>query len=306
VAEATRYPLDVSLVLDVSYSLVRANAFDDMQAASRNFLDNFSDEIDQFGIIAYSTWAFQTMPVRKNFKTTGKTLISALQGLSYTNIEEGLRLGKGQLDTAPFRETSLKVVVLFTDGRPTAFADVFRMDGPNQDCATADVVSTVTSPDSDRDGTPDCFGGVVASSSGNSTLAGLWRADTGQKVVGFSAGRPILAPHGSGQSSPRPLRLPGGMPTNWTSVEFHGTTQSEAWANRIRGAGYTIYTIGLGDPNGLPEDVPDLDFLRRLANENGVSNGSQPQGEMLFAPTPADLDEQFSRLADRLLTRLTR
>ena len=32
--EATRYPLDMSLVLDLSYSLQRNSAFDDMQAAS--------------------------------------------------------------------------------------------------------------------------------------------------------------------------------------------------------------------------------------------------------------------------------
>jgi Flp pilus assembly protein TadG len=67
-AEAMRYPLDTSFVLDLSYSLERNDAFDDMQDASVAFLQNFDDSIDQFGLVTYSTWAEERMPLRKNFK----------------------------------------------------------------------------------------------------------------------------------------------------------------------------------------------------------------------------------------------
>ncbi|RMF22656.1 MAG: TadE/TadG family protein, partial [Deltaproteobacteria bacterium] len=76
VAEATRFPLDMSLVLDLSYSLQRNNAFDDMQAAATHFLDYFDDNIDQFGLVTYSTWAEEKMSLRKNFKATGKSIIA--------------------------------------------------------------------------------------------------------------------------------------------------------------------------------------------------------------------------------------
>jgi hypothetical protein len=36
-----------------------------------------------------------------------------------------------------------------------------------------------------------------------------------------------------------------------------------------------------------------------------VANPAQPKGEMLFAPSPEELDTAFTRLADRILTRLT-
>ena len=57
---------------------------------------------------------------------------------------------------------------------------------------------------------------------------------------------------------------------------------------------------------GNPLDQPDLDLLRRIANEDGIVDGSQPVGMMIFAPRPEDLDEVFAQLADRILTRLTR
>jgi Flp pilus assembly protein TadG len=301
VAEATRNPLDLSLVLYLSGSLEDAGVFDDMQRASKGFLDHFHDTIDQVGIVAYSTWAWDAMSLRKNFKATGRALIDSFEPLKWTNIEEGLRLGKAQMDTGPQREKALKIVVLFTDGRPTAFADVLRMDGPAQDCATADDVAPVTSPDSDGDGIPDCFGGVVAGT-------GLWRANDGMKVIRFQTGQPVLAPHNSSQNSiHRPTRLPGGRKVSTSNIEAVGYIQAEEWANRIRAAGYTIYCVGLGNPNAPdPSETPDLDFLRRVANDKGIVNAGQPIGEMLFAPSAAELHDTFTRLADRILTRLTR
>jgi len=75
----------------------------------------------------------------------------------------------------------------------------------------------------------------------------------------------------------------------------------------LRQAGYTVFTIGLGNPDAQYEgDVPDEDFLERLANVAGMVSSQEPMGEMLFAPTPDDLDAAFAKLADRILTRLTR
>jgi Flp pilus assembly protein TadG len=308
-AEATRYPLDVSLVLDLSGSLERAGAFDDLQAASKNFLEYFDDSIDQFGIVTYSTWAEQKMSMRKGFKATGKSLIDGLDAISDTNIEEGLRLGKVQLDTAPHRESALKVLVLFTDGRPTAFSDAFRLDGPNQDCAAAtDSSGYNASPlDADRDGQPDCWAGAIATFVTSNGYRGLFQDTDGRKIIGFQQLAPRLTSNGSGTASPNVQRLPGGGVVDGNGIRAIGTTQSEEWAAQARAAGYTVYAVGLGNPSAShPLEQPDLDFLRRIANEDGAASGAQPKGEMLFAPSATDLDAAFSRLADRILTRLTR
>jgi Flp pilus assembly protein TadG len=300
-AEATRYPLDISFVLDVSGSLGNAGVFDDLQEASKNFISNFDDSIDQLGIVAYTTWAWEVLPVRKNFQAVVPSLIDALSSLSWTNIDEGLRIGKEQLDRAPYRENAIKVAVMFTDGRPTAFADNIRMDGPNIDCPS-DTGPALLATDSDGDGTPDCYNGVVAGDQTGNSYRGLFTRDAGLRVSGFLHGLPVIG----GSSSPTPLRLPGGVRVNGAGVREVGALQAEEWAYQLRAAGYTVYTIGLGNPNASdPLDAPDLDFLRRIANDGGIVNGAQPQGQMLFAPSGADLDATFTRLADRILTRLT-
>ena len=83
-------------------------------------------------------------------------------------------------------------------------------------------------------------------------------------------------------------------------------SEAEYWANEIRKKGYMIYSIGLGNPYAKSEEEkPDLDFLRRVANEKGIVSVTQPKGELMFAPTAADLDAVFRKVADRILTRLT-
>jgi Flp pilus assembly protein TadG len=285
-AEATRYPLDMSLVLDLSASLDRNDAFDDMQVAARGFLEYFDDNVDRFGLVTYSTWAEEQMALQKNFKAPGQTIIDGLVAISDTNIEEGLRLGKSQLDAAFPRTEALQMVVLFTDGRSTAFADNFQMpDGHN----------------------PAFYDGIVAAYISGSSYRGLFQTADGQKIKNFVSGAPVLYPNSSTVTSVKPKFLPGGGTVNGTNIRQMGADQAEAWANAIRAAGYTIFTIGLGNPAATdPGDVPDLDFLRRIANEDGIVDDDQPKGELMFAPSPEELSAAFQTLADRIITRLTR
>lgn len=285
-AEAMRYPLDLSLVLDISYSLERNDAFDALQDASVQFVDYFDESIDQLGLVTYTTWAEERMAPAKGFKARMQSTIRSLSAISDTNIEEGLRLGKRQLDNVRARDNAIRLVVLFTDGRPTALADVFEM----------------------QSGTPATYDGIVA---GYQTSGGAWRGlfqkSDGRKVIGFSRGIAVTDVNGSSRNSPAVRRLPDGSPANSPNIRRLGAAQSEAWADEIRRAGYTIYTVALGNAAaGNPLDQPDLDLLRRIANEDGIVDGSQPAGTMIFAPTPEDLDEVFAKLADRILTRLTR
>jgi Flp pilus assembly protein TadG len=285
-AEAIRYPLDMSLVLDISYSLEANRAFDDLQDASVQFVNYFDESVDQLGLVTYTTWAEDRIAPAKGFKRRMQSTIRSLSAVSDTNIEEGLRLGKQQLDNVPVRENAIRIVVLFTDGRPTAFADVFEM----------------------QTGNPASYDGIVAGyQTGSSGWRGLYQASDGRKVIGFVNGVATTDSNNSSRNSPQVRRLPDGSAVNSPNIRRLGAAQAEAWADQIRRAGYTIYTVGLGDPNASdPLWQPDLNFLRRVANEDGIVDASQPAGALVFAPTPEDLEGVFAKLAERILTRLTR
>ena len=227
------------------------------------------------------------MPIKKNFTATGKSIIDGLAAISDTNIQEGLRLSKLQLDAATSRKAALKFVILFTDGQGTAVADTYTMpSGTN----------------------PKTYKGVVATYISGSSYRGLFQLSDGRKITGFnSSGVPSLTTNSSSANSPKPPTLPNGQSVTGDNIRAYAKSRDEQEAQLIRNAGYTIFCVGLGNPGASNAgDIPDLDHLRRIANENGVVNAKQTQGELLFAPSPADLEATFALLADRIITRLTR
>ena len=109
------------MVLDQSGSLGTANAFDDLQDASKLFVDNFDDNLDQLGLVSFQLRATERFALNGNFRASIRREINQMTSFSYTNVGEGLRLGSAQILGPSARERSAKVVVFFTDGRPTAF-----------------------------------------------------------------------------------------------------------------------------------------------------------------------------------------
>jgi hypothetical protein len=76
-------------------------------------------------------------------------------------------------------------------------------------------------------------------------------------------------------------------------------------ADLIRSNGIYLYAIGLGNPAaGNPLLVPDMAYLKQLANEGGMTDPSQPQGKAYFAPTAAQLNVVFQQVAADILVRL--
>jgi len=68
-------------------------------------------------------------------------------------------------------------------------------------------------------------------------------------------------------------------------------------AGQIRGEGVLLYTIGLGNTTySDPAFQPNLDFLRELANVDGMTNSGQPAG----------LRNVFNQVAADLMVRLAR
>lgn len=267
VAEATVPPLDIVLVLDQSGSLKSMGAWDDLQKAARGFVDHFDDNIDQMGLVSFQLRATDRFMLSQPFVGQVKAEINGITSDGDTNTGEGLRLALNQMQTGPVRERSVRVVVFFTDGRPTAF----RGDINSQDRMMA-----------------------VFTTSAGGKMRGYFDDPDGLPSDG------IISPDGCrGQISPC---------FGWTEPTIRDEAKDLGiqWAEATRSDGVFLFTIGLGNPNAAdPLLVPDSDYLRYLANEDGVANASQPQGSYYFAPTEAELDNVFNAVAQDILVRLT-
>ena len=265
-AEATLPPLDLVLVLDQSGSIAREGAWDDLQNAAKDFIDNFSESIDQVGLVSFQVRAGQHVPLNQPFRSNIRAAIDAMTSVGDTNTGEGLRIGKETLDNGPTRNRSVQVVVFFTDGRPTAF----RGNIGGEDRVMA-VSTRITGKVRGYFDSPDAL-----------PLTALATAD-GCGWVSSCFGM------------------------NEATVRARGQANGRQQANRIRQDNIYLFTIGLGNPNN-PDPIltPDMDYLRELANEDGITDPGQPQGSAYFAPTAAELDDVFQAVARDILVRLSK
>lgn len=257
-------PVDLVLVLDQSGSLKTADAFDDLQDAARLFVDYFDDGFDQLGLVSFNLRATERFSMAGAFSATIKYEIDQMTAFSYTNVGEGLRLAQEQITGPAVRQRSAKVVVFFTDGRPTAF----RGDLNGQDR-------------------------ILAIPQTGSNIAGYW--DNPDQLQSNSS----TSNDGcSGWNSC----------FGWTEpvARAHARQLGLDRASEMRNAGIFVYSIGLGNPLlSDPLWQPDMDYLRQIANEDGISDASQPRGKSYFAPSANELRSVFEQVANDLLVRLS-
>ena len=259
-------PVDLILTLDQSGSLGAANAWDDLQQAAIIFKDNFDDALDQMGLVSFQIRGTDRFQLAQPFSAAIETEINNMQSNGDTNAGEGLRLALQQMQNGPVRQRSVKVIVFFTDGRPTAMRGLF--GGQDR------MMAVYTTQQSGRmrgyfDNPDQLPTDQVASPSGCQNFTSCFSVWT--------------------------------EPTIRAQARQNGIDE----ADQIRAAGIYLYAIGLGNPNaGNPLLVPDMAYLQQLANENGQSDPSQPQGKAYFAPTPAELDIVFQQVAADILVRL--
>lgn len=258
-------PVDMVLVLDQSGSLGSMNAFDDLQNAAKSFVANFDDNLDQVGLVSFNIRAAERFMIAQPFVSGIQTEIDAMNSVGYTNTGEGLRLAGLQMQSPVVRQRSAKVVVFFTDGRPTASRDIFS--------------------GSDR---------IMAVPWGASNnVSGYWDNPPSLPLDSY------VGPDGCGG-----VPLCFGIWTE-PLVRAKTLQDGIDEADVLRAAGVLVYTIALGNPNaGDPLQTPDLVYLQLLANENGVADPSQPEGKSYFAPTAAELQAVFDQVASDLLARL--
>jgi Mg-chelatase subunit ChlD len=273
-ATAVVPPVDLIFVIDQSGSLETAGAWDDLQDAARSFVDFFSDDLDQLSVVSFGTRGETRLPLQAPFRTEAKNQVGRMASVGWTNTGEGLQLAYDQLTSEKIRDRAVKVVVFFTDGRPTAFRGT--IGGSRRIMAVAANEKNVVRGYFDKpDEIPmDRWQWPADDACRNVVNCKIWT----------EGGHP---PHGiRGRQIARDLGL--------------------AAADRIRNEGAYIYAIGLGNPLASELERPDTDYLSRLANAGGSVNSKQPAGRMYLAPSAAELRDVFRRVAGDLVIRLSR
>jgi hypothetical protein len=266
-------PVDLILVIDQSGSLGTVGAWDDLQAAAKEFIRHFDDDIDQLGLVSFQTRAANRFQISHGFTTSIASTINSMSSAGWTNYGEGLRLAHQQITSSDVRERSTKVVVFFTDGRPTAFRGTIggrdRIMATSQQLPPERLGGYFDNPDSlPLDRMPS------ASGCRNVTFCSTWTE----------------------QSAPQPV-----------ASDAINHDIGRQMADLIRGEGVLLYTIGLGNTTySDPAFQPNQAFLQELANVDGSTNGSQPAGKSYYAPSALELRAVFNQVASDLLVRLAR
>jgi len=278
-AVAAVKPVDMVLVLDQSGSLgfedcsgavAGVSAWECLEDAAKTFVDQFSNSMDQLGLVSFQIRAEHRFRMGHGFKAPIKNQIEDINPVGDTNAGEGLRLALEQLQTEEVRERAVQVIVFFTDGRPTAF----RQEILGQDRIMAVWQTPETGQLRGRFDSPESL-----------AIDQVGQADDCRN---FTTSQPCLG---------------------WTEplVREQSRVIAEAWADAIRAQGIFVYTVGLGNPFAdHPIKIPDLAHLKRLANEDGMVDGDQPRGRSYFAESGDQLDDVFSLLAQDLTVRLAR
>jgi len=122
--EATTRMVDISFVIDYSYSLY--DVWEEVQDATVQFVDYFDEDRDRVSLTMFSTSTTVFEPINTTGRGFSKEDINDhiydTDYDMYTATSEGLYQGWNQLRLVPFAEQSgMRVVILFTDGSPTAF-----------------------------------------------------------------------------------------------------------------------------------------------------------------------------------------
>jgi len=267
VAEAAVPPIDMVLVVDRSGSLESQNAWGPLQAAVRDFVKLFDDDIDQIGLTSFQIRANDEALLAHNFTGAVTSGISSMNSAGDTNTGEGLRLAFNQFKLPNVRPGAAKVAVFFTDGRPTAFRG---------DVGGQDRVLAVNTIDDD----------LVRGYFDNPDAIPMDQ----------------LAPATGCAKAPTCF----GTWTEAT-VRNEARARGQQAAEALRSAGIFVYTIALGNQGAVdPLLQPDLPYLEDLANVNHRVSPTQPAGRSYFAPSAAELNQVFQALAKDLLVRLSR
>jgi hypothetical protein len=132
IGEASRRDVNIIMVIDRSGSLDTAGACDDVESASKSFVNMFANQRDRLGLITYGGSYRYDYTLTKTFKDS-PTLHSKL-GLIYPDGCSGWTgsaqaFWNGYVQLANLHEPgALNAILFFTDGRPNTVTAAWSLD----------------------------------------------------------------------------------------------------------------------------------------------------------------------------------
>jgi Flp pilus assembly protein TadG len=338
--EATRRMVDLSLVLDVSSSIGPKWAA--VRDAVRTFVKAFDKNTDRLALVTYGDGAkvIDAMPSGRGFDKTKLMgdVPTTLPGGS-TAMVEGIYRGWDELrSVASGQQSSLRVIVLFTDGASNSVPGIYdAKPGVAMGLRTYDFPHIPADLYNQTHDSPMIWGlydtdtGVVSSPSysmtvpwnSTSTLGGtlqylpLNSFHSHRRSAGIPTSFPLqtasLTVNGVAQSTKRGLRNKAGngrYPAEVVNINNASRNLLEIIANAARSdtGDYPIriYTIGMGDLvrynlGTMPEQPEQI--LMRIANDKRSPdhNSTQLEGKYYFAQTEADVGPAFQALQNQIV-----
>jgi Flp pilus assembly protein TadG len=332
--QATRRMVDLSLVLDVSSSI--GSQWPTVRDASRMFIDSFDAAHDRLSLLTFSNGAgvIDQMPSGRGFDKTKleSDVPNTLPGGS-TLMIEGLYRGWDELRSVPSgTQSSLRIIVLFTDGASNGVPGVFDTSGLAKSLRSWDFPKNAIDPDNQTWDSPYIDGLYDTQTGSQSPALSVtvpWNATTTlpqapylplttwhshHRSAGITTAFPLqsssLTVNGSAQNAKRGLRhfdaAAGHYPAEVFNINNAARNVLEIIADAARndvGGDYKIhiYTVGMSylirDLLGTMPEMPE-DILKRIANDPSSPdyNSSQLEGKYFYAPTAADVAPAFQNI----------
>jgi Flp pilus assembly protein TadG len=338
--EATRRMVDLSLMLDVSSSI--GSSWSSIASAATQFINGFDAAHDRFSLGTYG-WGVEILDQMQGTRGFNKAAVLADVPTSLpggtTPMAEGVYRAWDQLRTvSSAQQSSLRVIVLFTDGSGNNFPGNFDGSGISKGLFVNDFPAAggTTSNTPQLAALYDSQSGNQGPSQSITVTNPLTSTQTLTTVAPYlplgalsfhsyhqSTGIPtsfplqsnMLTVNGSPQTTARPLTLFNSTvnkyPATAHNVRNAATNLTEVIANAARADSsgaypIRIYTLGMGalvtaNLGTIPETSESV--LKRIANDKTSPdfNSAQLEGKYFFAPTPDDVAAAFQSIQNQIL-----
>jgi Flp pilus assembly protein TadG len=336
--QATRRMVDLSLVLDVSSSI--GSQWGAVRDAARTFVSAFDPVNDRLSLALFSDGSNVLVPMNAargfNKATVTSAVPNNLPGGS-TLMVEGLYRAWDELRSVPVgQQSSLRVIVLFTDGASNGVPAFYDSPTIAKSLRTYDFPKNAIDPDNQTWNSPQIvalFDTMTGSQNPKYNVTVPWASTTTLVQIPLlpavdahthfrSAGIPTSFPLQTNtlyvnkvpQSTARGLRNfnagAGRYPADVWNINNAARNLVEIIANDARNDNgaykIRIYTIGMSyllrDWLGTIPEQPES-ILMRLANDINSSDydSTQLEGAYFYAATAADVGPAFQQLQSKII-----
>ncbi|WP_305820887.1 vWA domain-containing protein [Massilia brevitalea] len=306
-AQTIRKDLDMAFVVDTSGSLSGSAAA--VRASAKSFLNKFNVTQDRVGLIHFASGAEVDNPIDAEGRGFDRSaMLANIDGFQFngnTASVEGMWHARNELNKIPLlARSSLRVIVFFSDGAPTAFGSALKFNNP-ADCPRPGVLAH-------NDAAPS---GLYALDRENTSIGGGCNAVSNNKIKTTVKGLPDwYDAHDNKKEFPivtaGPREVTASLASDteaWRNITRAARNLPEAVAARARDEGIYVFTLGMGQlksKTGFDKEVGE-NVLKCMANVADAParcyDPDKPVGMYCYAATGADLTPCFSRLASAIL-----